>query len=126
MKKLLLTFLCFGYFFAADAQAQTADSQRVVTTVTPAEYFQTRLERLYIAIDRKDTGKMVAYQSDLVGAMRDAINTSIPPETKQKMTNLLEGFGDFSFHNAEKADIDPKLALLEDFLGLLQAEESGK
>jgi hypothetical protein len=124
MKKLHLILVLA--FFGNMAVALAQPTAREVTPVTPAEYFQTRLVRLSDAIENTDAGKMVAYQRDLVGAMREYIidvekagkDADAPKITR--MTTIFHAFDGFSFHSAGQADINAKMALMEEFLGLMQ------
>jgi hypothetical protein len=122
----LLLFILFGLAQVALAQP-VATTKREVTPVSPAEYFQTRLTRLMVAIEDSNPGKMVAYQRDLVSAMREYIidveKTGATPEQNPRLarlTAIFHQFDNFSFHNAPKADVEAKLVLMEEFLDLMQ------
>jgi hypothetical protein len=124
MKKLLLVFLALLFLRSVSLYAQ---DQRVVAVPKPAEYYQTRLERLYKAIDVKDqTAAVARYERDLMAAMREAIEAAGSPAEgstearfKQEMIIILQKFEGFSFVNAAKSVADEHLALMESFLGMM-------
>jgi hypothetical protein len=130
MHKITLVFaLLFVLLGTVATNAQQAVAERTVSPLTNAQYFQGRLERLYKAIDAKETGKIAQYESDLLAAIRENIN--LASETKdadEKQTfatrkvEILNNFESFSFANAPKDESDTHLALLEEFLGMLLAK----
>lgn len=129
MHKITLVFaLLFVLLGTVASNAQQAVSERTPSPITPAQYFQGRLERLYKAIDAKETGKIAQYESDLLAAIRENIN--LASETKDagekqnfaaRKVQILNKFESFSFATAAKDESDTHLALLEEFLGMLLA-----
>lgn len=129
MHKITLVFaLLFVLLGTVASNAQQAVSERTPSPITPAQYFQGRLERLYKAIDAKETGKIAQYESDLLAAIRENIN--LASETKDagekqnfaaRKVQILNKFESFSFATAAKDESDMHLALLEEFLGMLLA-----
>lgn len=122
MSRLITLFAFFVLFAGTSLTAQNA-SERNPPTITPTQYFQSRLEKLYLAINQKENNNISRYETDLMGMMRTHIETAqTSPEKKKyskRMEEILTSFEGFSFVTAEKDAADAHLALLEEFLAML-------
>jgi hypothetical protein len=122
MYRLITLFVFFVLFAGTSLMAQTV-SERNPPTVTPTQYFQSRLEKLYVAINQKENNNISRYETDLMGLMRTQIETAQTSTEKKKyskrMEEILTSFEGFSFVTAEKDTADAHLALLEEFLAML-------
>ncbi len=122
MYRLITLFVFFVLFAGTSLMAQTV-SERNPPTVTPTQYFQSRLEKLYVAINQKENNNISRYETDLMGLMRTQIETAQTSTEKKKyskrMEEILTSFEGFSFVTAEKDAADAHLALLEEFLAML-------
>lgn len=122
MSRLITLFAFFVLFAGTSLTAQNA-SERNPPTITPTQYFQGRLEKLYLAINQKENNNISRYETDLMGMMRTHIETAqTSPEKKKyskRMEEILTSFEGFSFVTAEKDAADAHLALLEEFLAML-------
>lgn len=122
MSRLITLFAFFVLFAGTSLTAQNA-SERNPPTITPTQYFQSRLEKLYLAINQKENNNISRYETDLMGMMRTHIETAQTSTEKKKyskrMEEILTSFEGFSFVTAEKDAADAHLALLEEFLAML-------
>lgn len=122
MSRLITLVALFVLVTGTSLMAQSV-SERNPPTVTPTQYFQSRLERLYLAINQKEKSNISRYETDLLGMMRTQIETAQTSAEKQKyskrMEEILTSFEGFSFVTAEKDAADAHLALLEEFLAML-------
>jgi|1048.fasta_scaffold08722_2 hypothetical protein len=120
---LILGFLA-GSLSILSAQTETAPS-REIAVERPSAYFQGRLERLYKAIEQKDQQQMIRYERELVQAMRDALLTKAVKEEQlyNRLQAVFQQFDGFSFTQAAPGQQDVHLALLEEFLAILQIND---
>ncbi len=122
MYRLITLIAFFALSVGTTLTAQNV-SERNPPTVTPTQYFQSRLEKLYVAINQKENNNISRYETDLLGMMRTHIETAQTSTEKKKyskrMEEILTSFEGFSFITAEKDAADAHLALLEEFLAML-------
>jgi|JI7StandDraft_1071085.scaffolds.fasta_scaffold167819_1 hypothetical protein len=122
MYRLITLIAFFALSVGTTLTAQNV-SERNPPTVTPTQYFQSRLEKLYVAINQKENNNISRYETDLLGMMRTHIETAQTSTEKKKyskrMEEILTSFEGFSFVTAEKDAADAHLALLEEFLAML-------
>lgn len=125
---LRIPFLLFGFllgtFSVLSAQTETVPS-REIAVERPSAYFQGRLERLYKALELKDVQQMIRYERELVQAMRDALSSRAVKEERlyNRLQAVFQQFDGFSFTQAAPGQQDVHLALLEEFLAILQIND---
>lgn len=123
-----ILFFAIGLFFsnlsALSAQKE-ATPDRVIATERPSAYFQGRLERLYKAIEQRDPTQTARYERELVQAMREAMQQKLVKDERlhNRLLVVFQQFDGFSFTQANPGQQDAHLALLEEFLAILQIND---
>ncbi|MFN7326561.1 MAG: hypothetical protein ACK5SQ_08255 [Chitinophagales bacterium] len=123
-----ILFIAIGLFFlnlsALSAQKE-AIAERVVASESPSAYFQGRLERLYKAIEQRDPTQMARYERELVQAMREALQQKLVKDERlaNRLQVVFQQFDGFSFTQANPGQQAAHLALLEEFLAILQIND---
>lgn len=116
-KWILAAILCGA--MVAGVQAQTVSTpSRVVEGDSPKAYFEKRLTRLKGALASNDKARMQTYQRDLVQFIREKTESE-SVALREKAFETLPFFETFSFENAQRSEIDDRIARLEAFLSLL-------
>lgn len=119
MYKFIVFCLFFSLANGIVLSAQQTVTERNPPKVTPSQYFQSRLERIYVAINLKENNNISRYETELLSMMREQIISASESTGKKqytkRMEEILASFEGFSFTTANKETTDAHLALLEEF-----------